>query len=204
MSDGGEHGGFFEERYRSANRDPGVIPWAGLAPNRYVVEQAGSPPPVRHEAVVVGCGLGDDAEHLASLGWRVTAFDVSPSAIDWCVERFAQSRVDYVVADLFDVPPAWSRRFGLVVEVATIQSLAPGMRDRTIAAIADLVGPAGKLIVSALGRLGGEHGVGPPWPVMRNELRAFERFGLVEQRFDREASQWDGFEHFHAVYQRPA
>ncbi len=203
MTDGDELGSFFEERYRSANRDAGVIPWAGLAPNRYVVEQTGVPEVDSCDAIVVGCGLGDDAEHLASLGWRVTAFDVSSSAIDWCRERFPDSPVEYVVADLFAAPPAWSQRFSLVVEVATIQSLAPEMRDRTVGAVAELVAPAGRLIVSALGRLGGEHGEGPPWPLMRDELRTFERLGLVEERFDREPSHWEGFAHFQATYRRP-
>lgn len=39
-------------------------------------------------AVVVGCGLGDDAEALAAAGFAVTAFDVSGSAIAWAKERF--------------------------------------------------------------------------------------------------------------------
>ena len=30
-------------------------------------------------ALVVGCGLGDDAEYLAEQGFSVTAFDISPT-----------------------------------------------------------------------------------------------------------------------------
>ena len=32
--------------------------------------------------------VGDDAEYLASRMARVTAFDVSPTSIDWCRKRF--------------------------------------------------------------------------------------------------------------------
>ncbi|MCC5670705.1 class I SAM-dependent methyltransferase [Nostoc sp. CHAB 5784] len=39
------------------------------------------------KALVIGCGLGDDAEAIASLGFEVTAFDISPTAIAWCQER---------------------------------------------------------------------------------------------------------------------
>ena len=169
-----DHGTFFEARYRSAQRRADTIPWANLEPNRFVVARAGEMAPLGREAVVVGCGLGDDAEYLASLGWVVTAFDVSPSAIEWCRERFERSTVDYVVADLFDLESEWRERFSLVVEVATVQSLAPDHRRRTIFAIADLVGPDGTLLVSALGRLHGDHGAGPPWPVKRDEMRWFD------------------------------
>ncbi len=201
-ADPGGHREFFEARYRSAQRQADGIPWANLEPSRFIAEQVTAMEAFGRPAIVVGCGLGDDAELLASLGWTVTAFDVAPSAIEWCRERFPESQVDYVVADLFDPDPDWLGRFALVVEVATVQSLAPLRRRGTIAAIADLVGPDGVLLVSALGRLHGEHGDGPPWPVTRAELRDFERFGLVEGHFEREPSPWEGFDRFHAAYRR--
>jgi len=200
-----EHGGhreFFEARYRDAQRRADTIPWANLEPSRFVVERAGPMVSGGRDAVVVGCGLGDDAEYVASLGWAVTAFDVSPSAIEWCRERFDQSAVEYVVADLFDPDPEWPGSFSLVVEVATIQSLAPEHRRRTIAAIAALVAPEGTLLVSALGRVRGNHGAGPPWPVKRDELRWFESCGLDELRFECEPSPWEGFERFNVEYMR--
>ncbi|MDZ7952448.1 hypothetical protein [Nostoc sp. DedQUE09] len=33
------------------------------------------------KALVIGCGLGDDAEALAHLGFEVTTFDISPTAM---------------------------------------------------------------------------------------------------------------------------
>jgi 2-polyprenyl-3-methyl-5-hydroxy-6-metoxy-1,4-benzoquinol methylase len=198
----GGHRDFFESRYRSAQRDADTIPWASLAPSRFVVDQAKAIAAHGRDAVVVGCGLGDDAEHLASLGWTVTAFDVSPSAIAWCRERFEQSTVDYVVADLFAPDPEWLGRFSLVVEVATIQSLAPEHRRRTIAAIAALVAPGGTLLVSAIGRRMGDHGSGPPWPVKRDELRWFESLGLDEVSFESRPSAWEGFDRLNVEYER--
>ena len=51
------------------------------------------------KALIIGCGLGDDAEALAKLGFEVTAFDISTSAIAWCQQRFPDSTVNYLVAD---------------------------------------------------------------------------------------------------------
>lgn len=53
--------------------------WSGN-PNGALVAEAGDLPPGR--AVDVGCGEGADAVWLATRGWRVTAFDVSESALD--------------------------------------------------------------------------------------------------------------------------
>ena len=39
-------------------------------------------------ALIVACGLGDDAEEVSRRGYRVTAFDLVPAAIEHCRERF--------------------------------------------------------------------------------------------------------------------
>ena len=106
------------------------------------------------------------------------------------------------MSDLFSLDAEWSRRFGLVVEVATIQSLSPDVRRRTIEAIAGLVGPGGTVLVSAVGRLSGDHATGPPWPVKRAELLWFVDMGLREVAFVSDPSPWEGFAHFHVEYER--
>ena len=47
-------------------------------------------------AIVTGCGLGDDAEHVASLGYATIAFDVSPTAVAAARRRFPRSAGQYV------------------------------------------------------------------------------------------------------------
>ena len=56
-------------------------------------------------AVVVGAGLGADAEHLVQHGWRTVAFDVSPAAVRLARQRHPDSQVAYQVADLLALPP---------------------------------------------------------------------------------------------------
>jgi hypothetical protein len=71
---GGEPG--FEEICARAGNDPGAIPWAALAPQPALMAWLD-----RQRPAAGGCGLGDDAEEVSRRGYRVTAFDVSPTAI---------------------------------------------------------------------------------------------------------------------------
>ncbi|MET7395879.1 class I SAM-dependent methyltransferase [Dactylosporangium sp. NPDC005572] len=103
----------------------------------------------RGRAVVVGCGLGADAEFLAGLGWTTTAFDVSPSAVRTARERFPDSPVEYVVADLFALPEGFAGGFDLVLESMTVQALPRALRERAVAAVRSLVAPGGTLLVIA-------------------------------------------------------
>src|SRR5512135_1194483 len=77
--------GWFERLYADAQGDASVIPWANLQPNPNLTDWFRWQRSVKRGArtLVVGCGLGDDAEFLAAHGLRVTAFDLSPSAIAW-------------------------------------------------------------------------------------------------------------------------
>lgn len=71
--------------------------------------------------------LGDDAQELACRGYTVTAFDVSPTAITPCRERFPRPPVLYRAADVLNLQDGWRGSFGLVMEINIIQSLvSPG------------------------------------------------------------------------------
>jgi formyltetrahydrofolate-dependent phosphoribosylglycinamide formyltransferase len=74
---------WFETLYAEAGADATRIPWADLAPNPDLVAWTARPGALAgaRTAVVVGCGLGHDAEHLARHGLDVTAFDIAPSAV---------------------------------------------------------------------------------------------------------------------------
>jgi 2-polyprenyl-3-methyl-5-hydroxy-6-metoxy-1,4-benzoquinol methylase len=116
----------FEQVYACAVDQPERIPWARLAPRPELIRWLDRHPPAAGtRALVVACGLGDDAEELARRGCAVEAFDLSPSAIAAARRRFPASAVRYRVADLFALPAGWARRFAIVVEVLTVQSLAP-------------------------------------------------------------------------------
>lgn len=177
--------GWFEPLYARARGDAARVPWARRSPHGYLVswleEQASSPDAGR--AVVVGCGLGDDAEELARRGFDVVAFDVSETAVAWARRRFPGSAVDYVTADLFDPPSAWIGAFDLVFEARTVQSLPEGSREAAMQAIASLVAPGGQLLAVALMATSSpvaEAWEGPPWALAPRELAAYRAAGLTQ------------------------
>ena len=196
----------FEEIYARAGQDFGAIPWAALAPNPALVGWLSQRPSgAGQRALIVACGLGDDAEEAARRGYRVTAFDLSPTAIRHCHERFPGSAVDYQVADLFHLPARWSRAFSLVVEIRTLQSLPLTQRADAAAAIAATVRPGGRVFVRCLARDDDEPPVSRPWPVSRSELRGFVQAGLREAEFADQPATEAHLRFFTAVYaRRPA
>ena len=87
---------FWEDHYRRRGRV-----WSGR-PNPVLVDVVGSLPPGR--ALDLGCGEGGDAIWLARQGWRVTAVDVSATALDRAAEDAAKAgvadRIDFQRHDL--------------------------------------------------------------------------------------------------------
>ena len=172
----------FEEIYARAGADLAAIPWATLAPNAALTDWLDQQPPNTPEgrALVVACGLGDDAEELARRAYRVTAFDISSTAIDLCHQRFPHTAVDYRVADLFDLPTTWREAFELVVEIRTLQSVPPATRAQAAMAIAGTVAPGGRVFVRTAARAPDEPLGARPWPLTRQDLGAFTDAGLVQ------------------------
>jgi hypothetical protein len=177
---------WFEKLYRNARDDASIIPWADgkVNPNLATWLERESLSMVPARALVIGCGLGDDAEGLWSSGFRVTAFDISESCIAWCRRRFPGSAVDYAVADLFAPPAAWRRAFDFVFEAYTLQVLPDYLRPAALRQISEFVNVSGRLLVVTRGR-GSDEDVGAmPWPLTRGELDELVVGGLMEVRFE--------------------
>ena len=177
---------WFEPLYAAAEAGEATVPWDSHAASPLLVEwTAASVSDGRgRRAVVVGCGLGDDAAHIASLGFETVAFDIAPTAVRGARRRFPRSAVEWVVADLLDLPSAWLRAFDLVVEVITVQALPDPPRAAAIAAVSSLVAPGGTLIVVSGARSAGEAVNGPPWPLTRGEIEAFATGGVEAVRIE--------------------
>ena len=171
---------WFEPLYAQAQGDAGQVPWATLKPNPRLREWLDQNRPVRGDgkALVVGCGLGDDAQLLAERGYKVMGFDISESAIQWCQERFSDSNITFTVADLFELPSPWIHSFDLVFESITVQALPLEVRQDAIAQISQLVKPEGTLLVATYLRPTPEPPQGPPWPLTLEELAYFETLGM--------------------------
>ena len=131
---------YYDELYRSA---PAV--WSGR-PNRQLVAEATGLPP--GTALDAGCGEGADALWLAEHGWRVTAVDFSPVALERAAERSRErgldDRIAWLHADLDTwIPP--EGRFDLVTAQYLHSQGAdrPALFERLAAAVA----PGGTLLV---------------------------------------------------------
>lgn len=203
--DQGQPLGWFEEFYVEADGNEDAIPWADRVAHpllqdwltqRTIVGEGRS-------ALVIGCGLGEDSEALAALGFRVTAFDLSPTAIAWCQKRFPNSAVHYQIGDLFEPPSEWIGAFDFVLEIYTIQAMPPELHDRAIRAIAQLVAPQGQLLVITRGRSEDDPLTGPPFHLTQTELSGFEQAGLTVLTAEDLPEQPEGLaRHFRVLYQR--
>jgi SAM-dependent methyltransferase len=177
---------WFERLYAQASRGEAVVPWDRDEPHQVVADWFRGVHGIGRTALVVGCGLGRDAEFVARLGFATTAFDVSPSALDAVRRRHADSPVRYLQADLLDPPTEWRQAFDLVLESLTVQSLPVAMHEAAIAAVPRFVAPGGTLLVVAAGRDDDvpPPGDGPPWPLLRSEIDAFAGDGVEPVRVE--------------------
>lgn len=177
--------GWFEALYKESNGNNELIPWADLEPNRFLRSWAETTrlKGEGRSALVVGCGLGDDARFLHDLGFKVTAFDISPTAIEWARKLHADTNIQFETADLFTPLHSWLGTFEFVLEVYTIQPLPLKIRPKVIDAIAAFVAHKGKLVVVTRGREDDEEPVELPWALSKKDLSRFVNNGLTQIDF---------------------
>ena len=170
---------WFEDLYDSANGDSALIPWARMDVNPILKEELERDSLAPGRALMVGCGLGDDAVYLEKLGWDVVAFDLSPSCISWCKERFASSSIIWEVADVTRPPKEWLEDFDLVVEIHILQAIQIEVRIEAANVLPRFLKPNGRLI--SIGRELTERVEfsPPPWPLSRTWL--LEQFSSLEK-----------------------
>ena len=175
---------WFEDLYKSNYLEDEKIPWANMEQNihlkNYVKENSS-----RGRALVIGCGLGDDAILLDSVGFDVVAIDISKSAINWCKERFKDNHnVDFIVQDIFELKDNFIDTFDFVFEFRTIQSLPIEYRQKIIKAISSTVKTNGKILVLTNTRNENQIIQGPPWPLSISDIKLFEKNNMKELSFN--------------------
>ena len=131
---------FWEEHYHRRERV-----WSGR-PNPVLVDVGGGLRP--GTALDLGCGEGGDAIWLARQGWRVTAVDVSTTALDRAAAEAATAgvadRIDFRQHDLaLTFPPG---AFDLV-SAQYLHSPVEFPRVRVLQEAASAVAPGGLLLI---------------------------------------------------------
>ncbi|MFI9744375.1 class I SAM-dependent methyltransferase [Streptomyces sp. NPDC052494] len=120
--------------------------------------------PVGGKALDLGCGPGRNALHLASLGFDVTAVDLSPTAIAWAEERAREAgaeNVGFVCGDAFR-SPALDGPYDLVYDSGCFHHLPPHRRVSYLALLDRVLAPGGHFALTAFAA--GEGGMGSELP----------------------------------------
>lgn len=198
--------GWFENIYKSAQGNYKEVFWADLEPSPYLISWLKKDliKKDKKRACVIGCGVGDDAEALSSFGFEVIAFDISPSAIQLCKNRFPNSKVTYIVADLFDYPKEWFVNFDIVYECNTIQVLPNNYRKLARKAMSGLLTNNGYILVSCRSRNENEQKDIIPLPLAKSEMDEFILIDKLKEiaflAYD--DNQEPSIPHFFAIYQK--
>jgi hypothetical protein len=189
---------WFDRLYAEGESGEISMPWSRGEPHpllRAWAESTGVSGAGR-SAVVVGSGLGADAEFVASLGFDTTGFDIAETAVRLARQRHPETIVDYRVADLLALPGDLVGAFDLVVEVFTIQAMPDPPRTDAIAGVRSLVAPGGGLLTVEFRNVGSPLDEGPPFPLTRETMESLAGDGVevvrLEELDDNGVAMWRG------------
>lgn len=168
----------FENFYKQNENSHENIPWARQDVNPYLQTYLKEKRDFKGKALVIGCGLGDDANALAQAGYDIVAIDISQTALKIAEKRFPDAGIVFKKQDIFFMPDKYFEYFDFVFEAQTIQSLPRKFRSKMIKAIAQSVAQNGELLVVAHKKQLSNDG--PPWPLTSKEIDEFKEHSLKE------------------------
>ncbi|MEV6333743.1 class I SAM-dependent methyltransferase [Nocardia vinacea] len=165
----------FEQAYRDKTVVEGIpmgrLPWDIGRPQPVLVEfeHAGR---ITGQVLDIGCGPGDNAIYLASLGYQVSGLDAAPTAIEEARTRAAARgvAVAFSVADATELD-GYDDRFDTVVSSALFHCLAAEQRRDHVAALHRVMRPGGRLIQFCFADKGHSEAYAP-FQIGEEELRA--------------------------------
>jgi SAM-dependent methyltransferase len=159
---------FWEEHYGANERV-----WSGRA-NATLVDVVQDLPP--GTALDLGCGEGGDAVWLALRGWRVTAVDVSPTALQRTVQHAAQAGVaDRVTTERHELGRSFPEGAWDLVSCAFLHSPVELAREDVVRHASAAVSAGGLLVVIG-------HAGAPSWAPAEHVAHA--RFPTPQEVLD--------------------
>jgi SAM-dependent methyltransferase len=117
-----------------------------------------------------GCGTGENALHVASLGWSVLGVDVAETALAVAREKAADRgiEVEFAAADAFQLDRL-GRSFATVLDCGLFHTFDDVERIRYVASLGSVTEHNGTVYVLCFSDDGPDTG---PHPISQNELRA--------------------------------
>ena len=151
----------------------GPAPWDIGRPQQAIVRLA-SERTLVGPVLDVGCGTGENAFHIASLGLRVLGVDVAETALAMARKKGGDrgnarhhGSVEFVEADAFHLERL-GRRFETVLDCGLFHALDAEERPAYVASLASVTEQNATLYVLCFSDAGSETG---PHPISRKELR---------------------------------
>ena len=151
----------------------GPAPWDVGRPQPAIVRLAGEGA-FRGAVLDAGCGTGENALHVASLGLSVVGVDVAETALSIAREKAAARGIDadFVVADALHLERL-GRTFETVLDCGLFHTFDSDERRDYAASLASVTSGRGGLYVLCFSDVGPDTG---PYPINQEELReAFKR-----------------------------
>lgn len=139
----------------------GPAPWDAGKPQPAVVRVAsegGFSGPV----LDVGCGTGENALHLASLGFQVLGVDVAETALEIARAHATERGIaaEFSVADALDLA-GLGRRFGTVLDCGLFHTFDAAERNAYVASLASVIENSGIVQVLCFSDATPDTGGGP-------------------------------------------
>ena len=152
-----------------ASYDDGPAPWDIGGPQPAIVRLAAEGG-FAGAVLDAGCGTGENALHVASLGFSVLGVEVAETALAMARQKAAERGIDveFEAADALHLEPL-GRRFATVMDCGLFHSFDRDERSLYAASLASVTEPDGTVYVLCFRDEGPDTG---PHPVSQADLRA--------------------------------
>ncbi|HEY3900133.1 MAG TPA: methyltransferase domain-containing protein [Chthoniobacter sp.] len=168
----------WEDHYRK-----GDTPWEKGSASPGLVDFLATEP-VRGRVLVPGCGFGHDVRALAAGGAEVLGLDLAASAVAGAQRLPKTGNEQYVLGNLFALPPELRGAFDWVFEHTCFCAIQPAQRPAYVEGVASALKPGGRfLAIFYLDPGNDSPDEGPPFEVSLTEL---DRLFLPHFRLVRE------------------
>jgi len=168
-----------------ASYHDGPAPWDIGRPQRAIVRVA-SEGSLAGPVLDAGCGTGENALHVASLGLSVLGVDVAETAVALARAKADERgiEVEFAAADAFELERL-GRTFQTVLDCGLFHTFDAHERPFYVASLASVTAPGGTVYVLCFSDEGTDIG---PHPVSQEELRAafngWDVASLVPERIE--------------------
>jgi SAM-dependent methyltransferase len=147
-------------------------PWEKGKPHPALVDFVEDNGQLSGKIFVPGCGSGHDVRALSTADNHVLGIDLATRAMTKATARPKVGNEEYLLADLFELPPKFNHQFDWVFEHTCFCAIDPTQRKAYVEVIVRLLRPGGMLL--AIFFINPDHAEdGPPYRVSTAELEEF-------------------------------